>query len=460
VTVRPMLPVLLALAAAPVACRDDGPCGVPRCDVRQTDCQQRIAEAAACLRGVDPIQVPIIVVDRDRYREQAANQPLDPAEAERWRMVNLGLSLLGLSDENVALTTAVVGNTDYTGAFYSYSDRAITLIASPDVPMNGGYMVTTLIHEYIHALQHAAGRIGGPEEVDRSLDRSLASAALIEGEADLISDLAMLDLHRRDESDIPWTAVFDRARALAHRDARNDELPIERSRAYFAYPYGAAFIYQARSQGGYPAVEAAFATPPRTTREVMAGFGAAEPAGGPWSEDMGDDAEPVLPAGFVRAASDRLGAFALRLFLAGWGPWFDRWRKPLDPAADDLRSDHITIQHVTDPASPLTPMIVTTWRLRFGSAETAARLARTLTRPDWEVPQWWHEARDRDVIIVASRGMTPPLDPTKLTWRAVPPDPGPMPDKPNGPGTMNDGLPVLPSAPSCSMRSAGSFPTP
>ena len=105
-------------------------------------------------------------------------------------------------------------------------------------------------------------------------------------------------------------------------------------------------------------------------------------------------------------------------------------------------------------------MVVTTWRLRFGSAETAARLARTLTPPSWEVPQWWHEARDRDVIIVAVRGSSTFIDLTKLTWRAVPPDPGPMPGNPNRPGTMNGGLPVLPSAPSCSIRSAGSFPTP
>ena len=58
----------------------------------------------------------------------------------------------------------------------------------------------------------------------------------------------MLELYRRDESDIPWTAVFDRARALAHRDARNDDLPIERAALYFAYPYGADFVYQARSR--------------------------------------------------------------------------------------------------------------------------------------------------------------------------------------------------------------------
>ena len=49
-------------------------------------------------------------------------------------MVNRGLSLLGLSDENIDLATAVVGNTDYTGAFYSSSDRAITLTAHRTCP--------------------------------------------------------------------------------------------------------------------------------------------------------------------------------------------------------------------------------------------------------------------------------------------------------------------------------------
>ena len=47
----------------------------------------------------------------------------------------------------------------------------------------------------------------------------------------------------------------------------------------------------------------------------MAGFGATEPAGGPWAVDLGEDAVPILGDGYDYVGTDRLGAWLFEVFL-------------------------------------------------------------------------------------------------------------------------------------------------
>ena len=78
--------VWLALAALSVAaCAPDPPCGLRVCDIREADCQSMAAAAAACLRGVDPVVVPVTVVPREYFIAQAAATPLTPEQEESFR---------------------------------------------------------------------------------------------------------------------------------------------------------------------------------------------------------------------------------------------------------------------------------------------------------------------------------------------------------------------------------------
>src|SRR6185369_4849344 len=85
--------VLWAFAAlSTAACASDPapPCGLHLCDIRDADCQSMAAAAAACLRGVDPVTVPVTVVPRDEFIAQAAATPLTPEQEESFRRWNAG----------------------------------------------------------------------------------------------------------------------------------------------------------------------------------------------------------------------------------------------------------------------------------------------------------------------------------------------------------------------------------
>ena len=58
------------------ACAPNPPCGLRVCDIREAPTARRMAAAAAaCLRGVDPVAVPVTVVPREDFIAQAAATP-------------------------------------------------------------------------------------------------------------------------------------------------------------------------------------------------------------------------------------------------------------------------------------------------------------------------------------------------------------------------------------------------
>jgi hypothetical protein len=393
--VRPLAALAVALVLA--GCQDDGPCGLRRCDIRQPACQTRTAEGAACLRGVEPVQVTMSVVDLRAYVQREVTAPITADAKEIWQRTNQGLAMLGLADPRVRYDQAL--RTTYGDIAGFYADQTITILDRQDFLFDSWSAVTLLVHEYVHALQDRAGRLAAPD--GGGFDADLARAALVEGEADLVQDFATLELFGRREEQVPWSRVFDKALLQAELLARSDPLPVESARAYFAYPFGAFFFQGARAARGEVGIDQAWAAAPRSTREIMAGFGGLESAGGTAVEDLGVDAQPVLPADLVPLAADRMGSFVLRLFLASLrvGPGRARLSASARAAAGvELRGDHLTVFY-----NPAGNRMVVSWRLRFSRPEVAADLTSTIQLGlDAESPIWRVQAIDRDVIVLAS----------------------------------------------------------
>jgi hypothetical protein len=441
-----IFPLTVALAGG-AGCAGEHRCGLRRCDIRRPDCQRATGEAAACLRGVEPTATPVATLDRDAYIRSAVVAPVDPAEKERWTRINYGLALLRLGDARVTYAEAIEGTSAGVGAFYSPDDKAITILDYDGFDFDSVGAVSTLVHEYVHALQDEAGHLSAAHDpAGSSYDRSLAASALIEGEADLIQDLANLALFDRSPDEVPWARVFGKSLARTEQRALEDPLPIERGYRYFTYPFGSAFLHGAFTRGGSGALDGAWAAPPVSTRQVMAGFDAAAPEQG-WLEDLGTDSEPVLPPALIRITADRLGAFALRIFLAGLelGPRPSRsFAMPTRQAAvAELQGDHLSIFY--DPGSGHT---VASWRLRFDRADTATALSDLLQLGGWDPVQitWWAGAHDRDLILMASDD--PNLDRAlggNLDWRA-PPSGEPGAGQPNPPARVHT-CPLRPPLP-------------
>ncbi len=416
-----MATVIVALAAGG-ACGSPVPCGLRVCDVREPQCQQLVAASAACLRPGPPIAVPVNVIPRDVYIRQRTAAMVTPEEDAAFRGWNSGLALFGLAPWNLAPSQAASVSARWVGAFYSSTDKAITIV-------DGGWSmastgaVALLVHEYVHALQDASvDLIGFYEKHGTDLDRRMGLGAVIEGEATYIGDRAAIGLFGDVPADVPWDQVFRTWQKQARSEARSADLPVTLAPLHFRYPFGTDFIHDAISADGWAATSELFANPPSGAREGLAGFRAREPSGGPWAEDLGLDAVPILPARFSFQQADRMGAWIV-------GVYFGRARFFFAAEAEaGLRGDVLSVYR-DDVAGGA----VAVWRLRFSTAALAETVAAEVDLgPNGRVRQL-----DRDVILVAAADVSG-LDeiPLDLTFQPLPVTSAALAGSPGAAGTI------------------------
>lgn len=405
----PLAPLALLLAAA---CAPEPPCGLRACDVRDAACQRMAAEAAACLRGVDPVDVPVAVVTRDAYVAAAENPPLTSDQIISFLFWNAGLAALGLGPTDDSVATDGAANAAQIGGFYSPTDKQITIIENGGA-MDSLFWVGVLVHENVHALQDARfdlAQLAAAYDVD--LDRALAFGAVLEGDATYVEDLAKSGFFGIGAGDVPWPSVFDQWQASARDEARVSARPVSLAWAFFDYPFGTAFVKGAVDVANGSRVDHLFAAPPSGTREVMAGFGAPEPTGALWAEDLGPDAVPVLGARFQYVGADRLGAWLFEVFL-NRALQYDRDAANL---AKSLRGDVLSVFIEQETLGA-----VAVWRLRLGpndttfAVDTAVR-ALPFARRDYA-------ANDDVVIVAASDAATLADVPSFFEYQPIPPAP-------------------------------------
>jgi hypothetical protein len=409
--VRPLLAALLALGCA------GPPCGVRICDIRDPDCQRAVGQTAACLRGVEPVEVPMTIVAAQAYiDEQVASATRDTDATEFGRRVS-GLSLLDLAPSGLSVMDGARTQA-WAGAFYDFETRGITVI-DWGVPMNSRAQVALLAHEYTHALQDFHDAVFA-RTID-STDQALGFDAAIEGEATLVQDLTELAVFAQDPNDVEWPTVFAGWQSSARGRLVLSGAPLFVADLYFVYPVGAELVEQAWSSGGWPAVEGLRTSPPVSSRQAASGFGAAEPAGGPWTEPLEGDALPALPDSYQLVTSDRLGAWLLEIYL-------DRLEVRTSSVysgiryhpgtnhelASRLRADQLAIQH--DPTSAAT---VTSWRMRFDSPDSAAHVLAAMTPRVPAPTRVWQS--DRDLLLVTSNGAPDAVREPTFPWKPLPP---------------------------------------
>ena len=380
------LPAVLVVSA----CAPDPPCGLRLCDIRDAECQRVTAEGAACLRGVEPVTVPVAIVSQDAFVADAAATTLTPAQADAFQRWNAGLAALGLAPLDNSPGANGAARAAQIGGFYSFQDKQITIIEDGR-PLDGWPFIAVLVHEYVHAIQDARfdlARLHATHDTD--LDRGLGVGAVIEGDATYIGDLAAAGFFGVGSNEIPWAQMFARWQDDARYQARRSPLPVTLSSLHFRYPFGTAFTKAALDAAGGTGVDGLFGSVPSGAREVMAGFGAAPPTDGPWAEDLGADSVPILGDGFVYVRADRLGAWLLEAFLSRYQTY--------GPGADELpqrlRGDVLSVFH-----HPETGGAVAVWRLRLGSTEGFAVLG--------DISRQLHAARvdqanNDDLVIVAA----------------------------------------------------------
>lgn len=219
------------------------------------------------LRGHEftrPIRID--VQTRETLREKvertgsfASNETLS---SEKIRIMNVfwkALFFVG-ADRDVRAVRASEG-ASFLGAYYVFGSDRIRIVA----PANEPPLVDEdlLVHELVHALQDEYA--GTPLET-RSDDDNYATAALVEGDAIYVTR------QFRDHCRADWDCVDVPPRGGSGGDG--DVHAGFRTLRQFAYSEGPAFVHTLFTEGregtdGWPAVDAAFETRPRTTEEII-----------------------------------------------------------------------------------------------------------------------------------------------------------------------------------------------
>ena len=349
------------------------------------------AAAAACLRGVDPVVVPVTVVPREDFIAQAAATPLTPEQEESFRRWNAGLAALRLAPADNTAAADNAASAAQLGGVYSFTDKQITIVDGGQ-PLASLPWVGLLVHENEHAIQDARFSLSELSAINATdLDRALAFGSVFEGEATFVEDLADAGFFGLTANDIAWPSVFERWQASARDAARASPRPVSLAWSHFRYPFGTGFVKGAFDAGGWAGVDPLFPIPPGGTREVMAGFGAAEPAGGPWAVDLGDDAVPLLGDGYDYVGTDRLGAWLFEVFLSRLGDGYSYGTSDLPRL---LHGDALSIFQDRNTGGA-----VTVWRLRVPADSSSFALDSALRA----LPAARVDLAGDDVVVVAAR---------------------------------------------------------
>jgi hypothetical protein len=411
----PLLPLVLLGCQA-----DDGACGLHACDVRQAACQAMASQAAACLLGQPPREIPVALLPRTRLVADAvdeANQGDVPAQQRRLD----ALALLFLADRGVTPQELAQARSARVGAFYDLETKGITIVTDGDRALDTVFDVSVLVHEFTHALQDAAGRLPFPlADGDTSYDRFQARGVLVEGEASLTESLATLTLYDRSPGKVPWTTLLPALQSLSERYAAAAPVPLDLAYSYFAYPFGLSTMYRAYAAAGTAGLDRLWAEPPLSARQVMYQLATTAPnAGldGPIVEDLADQAVPVLAADMAYLEGDRQGAFVFKLALLRAE---QRLRLgPLSGASEQLvaglRGDFFTYAGKVDNQGALV-----VWRLRFATPELASLAAFHLPRLSsrWTVSP----LGGRDLVLAAQTSGSPVFFTAEVgAWQAPPP---------------------------------------
>jgi hypothetical protein len=288
-----------------------------------------IRDAVAAIRGLQPTAaVDPVTIDEAQMRANlqaefdAAQTPAQLRDAEDL-LITLGLLPSGASLR--ALYLDLQG--DQVAGYYSPEKDELFIVNRTG--SLGPVDEATYAHEFTHQLQNQRFDLDalGIDAADQS-DQALARLALVEGDASSVQSEWMAANLTAKELGALLAASLD-PEALAALQRAPAYL---RDTAIFPYQDGLAFVSRLTANGGYAAVDAAFADPPDSTEQIL------HPdkylvREAPIKVTLPRATRDAIAPGWSEAGQDTLGELILRIWLneggvpsaeariatAGWG---------------------------------------------------------------------------------------------------------------------------------------------
>jgi hypothetical protein len=267
-TSAPSAPGSAAPSASPVASpvSSPSPSAAATPVVDPASLYKTIEDQVVAIRGLQPKAVvsPTVLDDagikkliNDSFRKD--NPPELMAANERI------LKALGLLPADASLTDLYISLlSSQVAGLYSPDDKKLYVVSK-----SGGLGATekvTFSHEFTHALQDQNFDIGSLrlDEIGQG-DRSFARLSLVEGDATLVmSQWEIQNLTQAELGEILSAAGDDESLKILLAMP-----PILRESLLFPYTMGLGFVQGMQGQGGWDAVNKAFAQPPDSTEQIL-----------------------------------------------------------------------------------------------------------------------------------------------------------------------------------------------
>lgn len=245
------------------------------CDIRSADCQRQLSSLAACMRGSELLgSLKIEVMSPEQYLDVALADFGDTPEPVV-KHADRALALLGFQiGKDVGRTQRQVDSIADLGGVYRVAEKRIVII-DHGKPADTPYIDAILLHEFVHAYQDVDyDLLAWPDGPDAptNFDEQLALSTLIEGEASFYQYRAASALLGIDPSQVDFNQTFQSHFDYVMGHVYESDAPFGETRSTVPYAYGATLAHEAWKQGGQRGIDALWASPPRTTQQVMAQF--------------------------------------------------------------------------------------------------------------------------------------------------------------------------------------------
>lgn len=359
-----------------------------------------IREQVETIRGLQPTAaVEPTTIDEAQLRRNLEAEIDAEQTPEEFAISEDLLETLGFIPEGTSLRDEQLDLFSGQVIGYYSPDRDELFVVSKTGQTVGTIERVTYAHEFAHQLQDQTFDLATVDtgDLDQS-DRSLAGLALIEGDAASVQTQWMIE-QLTPEQLLEVIFAGQDPEALA---ALNNAPAFLSVTAVFPYDIGGGLglVQQLVGEGGYAAVDAAFAEPPASTEQVIhpEKYVAGE---APIQVDIPADIASRVGEGWSETARDTLGELILRLWLQehGVGPK----PRPLEPpsqaasnAAAGWGGDRLALLRHADGS--LAIALSTTWDTAADAAEFASAAERALSGPGLD-GRLFHRAGSRDVLL-------------------------------------------------------------
>lgn len=338
------------------------------CNVLDKNCQTRLMNIAACLRGEAAAPLPSVsIMTEDEYADDlrmqlAAADPVPDSQEFETVFTWLNLVVPGAFEPENAIAEHVA---DVAG-FYRPEDKTIVII---DHGQNTNVETAsdTLVHEFVHALQDREVDLTAFADAYPSYyDTDLAVNAIVEGEARFHETRYRAPMLGLDPRRVDWPATFEKGVVESEAWTLKQQSPLVAAREAFPYAWGARYLSFDWDTTGHDGVLALLQAPPTATHALIASTSAVVTDGFIPTEFE----PPVEPAGWTRLGDEKLGAFGTFLLFGRLD------QMDAEALALDWRGDRLFVETGVAPSGATGTVAV--WYADFASAIAASDVSNRL----------------------------------------------------------------------------------